>query len=555
MDPLLTSDNIDNTDNTDNIEWIVHKDYIPSYFTSSIVIISNNPILPNSSLIPILCKFKTVIFGDDFNQNIDNLPDSIQYITTGARFNTIITKIPESLLSLIFHHYSLYNYPLIFNQSSKKLRKIILGYDFNQSIDTFPDHIETITFTPDSSFDQQIIKLPANLKHLSLPLDYQSTIMKFPNGLIDIEINSNLNGSINYLPASVRKIQCNMHFGGKLDYLPYSLHTLLFMGALGRNIYINYGNRLDKLPYMLSELELPSNYNFVLNNLPINLQYIDVGIRYNKLIDNLPPNVKILHFNDSAIFDKPLNKLPISLTEINFGMYFNNNIFALQSLNNLVKLCIGNISNLDGNLPDSILYLELIDDYNYSVEHLPCNLKSLVLHGNFNQPINSLPDSLECLNLKYCNFNRVIYKLPRNLQKLLLGSKFNQPFEECKGILDAVNLKILKIGYVSYNWDNTNNTSNTCISKGRYNYAIDNTLPDGLEFLSISGNFDQPITILPKNINSLELTMINYSYASTIPYLDTIKHIYICENCNYKNNLKEIYGNKVIENNSIYDDD
>ena len=65
-------------------------------------IIFNNEF--NSTLTPeiidLLSKYKRVKFGNRFNQPVDNLPDSLEWIMFSVDFNQSVDKLPNSLKSI-----------------------------------------------------------------------------------------------------------------------------------------------------------------------------------------------------------------------------------------------------------------------------------------------------------------------------------------------------------------------------------------------------------------------------------------------------------------------
>jgi hypothetical protein len=124
---------------------------------------------------------KSLKFGFDFNQSMDNLPNDLEYLTLGAKFNQTINNLPLGLKTLIiggifsqtvdmlpenlevlylsggFSHF-IDNLPI----GLKTLR--LLGYSFNQPIDSLPNTIEILQLNP--KYKRPIYKLPSNLKSL-----------------------------------------------------------------------------------------------------------------------------------------------------------------------------------------------------------------------------------------------------------------------------------------------------------------------------------------------------------------------------------------------------
>ncbi len=53
-----------------------------------------------------------LLFGDRFNESVDNLPEGIKHITFGADFIKSLDNLPSSLKNLTFYDYSKFNCPV-----------------------------------------------------------------------------------------------------------------------------------------------------------------------------------------------------------------------------------------------------------------------------------------------------------------------------------------------------------------------------------------------------------------------------------------------------------
>lgn len=97
---------------------------------------------------------KKLIFGMNFNQDVLNLPTTIEYIKFGKNFNCCVDYLPCSLLTIIFD-----------------------GNIFSQSIDNLPSSIEEIILN--HCFNLQINYLPFKLKKISLSIELYLLNKKF----------------------------------------------------------------------------------------------------------------------------------------------------------------------------------------------------------------------------------------------------------------------------------------------------------------------------------------------------------------------------------------
>lgn len=105
-----------------------------------------------------------IIFGYFFNQPIDDLPNSIKYLTLGQYFNQPLNKLPKSITHLT------------------------IGFAFNQTLDKLPDSIVVLTIYYYETFIRLINSLPSTVMYLVL--------------INDVDINHAF--LINQLPSTVK---------------------------------------------------------------------------------------------------------------------------------------------------------------------------------------------------------------------------------------------------------------------------------------------------------------------------------------------------------------
>ena len=101
----------------------------------------NQKLIPD--IIEFLSKHQKVKFGKDFNQFVDNLPNSLTHLKLGVDFNQPVNNLPNSLTHLKF------------------------GKDFNQPVDNLPEsltHLELEQF----SFNKPLNNLPNSIIKLTL---------------------------------------------------------------------------------------------------------------------------------------------------------------------------------------------------------------------------------------------------------------------------------------------------------------------------------------------------------------------------------------------------
>jgi hypothetical protein len=109
-----------------------------------------------------------IIFGDDFNQPLDNVvcPERLNEIHFGGRFNQPIDKVkfPESLREIYFG--DKFNQPIDKVKFPASLHHIFFGKHFNQPIENvkWPEQLCKISFGDD--FNQPIEKVKWYLTHI-----------------------------------------------------------------------------------------------------------------------------------------------------------------------------------------------------------------------------------------------------------------------------------------------------------------------------------------------------------------------------------------------------
>lgn len=158
-------------------------------------------------------------------------------------------------------------------------------------------------------------------------------------------------------------------------------------------------------------------------------------------------------------------------------------------------------------LPDSIKYLEIIDDNFLSHNVIPMsrNLEELYLNGNYYQYLslkNILPFGLKKLTLDtYFNLS-----ITDSLPESLISLKFGQYF-------DNVVINNLPKGLLTLEFGR------------RFNKSIAGTLPQGLQHLKFGYFFNQPVIgFLPKNLIRLEFDS-SFDQPIEFTHLDRLEYL------------------------------
>ena len=136
-------------------------------------------------------------FGNSFNKNVDNLPHSIINLTFGHEFNKSVDNLPPLMQNLTFG----WNFNCTIDNLPSSLLNLTFGYEFNQLIDNLPNSIISINFCEiilffhqsKKIFDKQLNCLPNSIYEIKLPHNYDQEIIKIPLNLKKISCSSSYN--------------------------------------------------------------------------------------------------------------------------------------------------------------------------------------------------------------------------------------------------------------------------------------------------------------------------------------------------------------------------
>jgi hypothetical protein len=201
-----------------------------------------------------ISKCKTIIFGSEFNQPINDLPNTIESITFGKNFNQPINNLPLNL----------------------KILNIEQGYEegkFNNPVDNLPLGLGKLIISSES-FNQSLDNLPSGLKYLEInSIMFNQPIDNLPNGLVELKITGDFNQPIDNLPDSLENLDLTCDINYSVDNLPNNLVSL--------------------------KIGLNSDFDVKINNLPQNLMFLQVGHNYVHPFDNLNEGLEYLVIGDT----------------------------------------------------------------------------------------------------------------------------------------------------------------------------------------------------------------------------------------------------------------
>ena len=230
---------------------------------------------------------KKIIFTDDFNDNIDNLPLGLEILILGKKFNKSVDNLPNTLKEI--HFGNSFNQPLDYLPNS--LNKIVFEQNFNQSLDNLPNSINEIKFNVsnfnENKFNYDINFLPNQLSKLILPSNFDKEIFNFPPNLKYLYLGKKFNKTLNNLPESLEILIFDSQYNQQIYKLPNNLRHLSFSKKM------NYSNLLKILPNSMISLCLPDDNRIysINNNIISNLKKIKIeNFNYNNFVFDIIKN-------------------------------------------------------------------------------------------------------------------------------------------------------------------------------------------------------------------------------------------------------------------------
>lgn len=391
-------------------------------------------------------NIKIIRIGHHFDNKLDKLPKGLEVLecsnwNVGTHYE--LNNLPENLNELILSPY--YNFPI--NNLPKKLKSLTIGYDFCQDIEYLPEtleYLETSGFVehnikkfPDNLKEcilnseiniNHIDILPVGLKTLELPSSFDKDIGLgyFPKDLEYIGFPQDYNTIVKkeYFPMKVKKIKMTPSKEWFPDDLPKHL----------KELNLSYGDiykPFDNLPKELEELEIHNADNIcdnIFDNLKNNIRYIEINLQGGKCvnINHFPMNLEILKLHSCNI---PLSKkiLPSSLKYLTIEGNYNQKIDNFPENLEELEIYYSSFEGEINNLPSSLKKLVIMecDNFKSKLDNLPKNLKILEFGKNLGEPVfiedtekilDNLPENLEELEL--CNVFTKINSLPKNIKKI-----------------------------------------------------------------------------------------------------------------------------------------
>ena len=308
----------------------------------------------------------------------------------------------------------------------------------------------------------------------------------------------------------------------KLSWLLDTVSIIYFEGNICKNIFTEENQKYFR---KIRTIHLPDSFNEEILFYPQNLQVVIYGSKYNSKIDALPDSVRTIVFGH--FFNLDIDKLPKNIIEIKFGELFNSNINISGKLK---KIEFGKYFNQDiSQLSFTAEELIFGDEFNQNINFLLPGVKIIRFGFNFNQNIDLLPEGLEELTV---NSDVELGNLPRSLKVLKIGGNFKERLQNLPDIEELI-----------FSWDSSLYST--------YSKKLEN-LPDSIRVIQVPRWYTDTFFELPKNIEKILFytdsdTTSNIRLDIDLEKYEKLKEVMISSDHKYINELKEKYGDIIIE--------
>jgi hypothetical protein len=155
----------------------------------------------DNTVIELLKQYKKVVFDNQFNSNIDWLPEGITDLHLGMHFNQPFNNLPSTIKRICIKKnndvgYTYFNQPLDYLPPGLEELLISFNKEFNYPLNNLPPGIKKL-FLIGYNYKQPINNLPDSLEEINIKqFDYENT-HKLPVNLKIIKISENRNNIIN----------------------------------------------------------------------------------------------------------------------------------------------------------------------------------------------------------------------------------------------------------------------------------------------------------------------------------------------------------------------
>jgi hypothetical protein len=531
-------------------------------------------------LVEKLKNYDTIIFGNNFNSPIDNLPDNIKKISwLNSYFDKPILKFPINLEILDFSgliwENNFENLDICVIPNSVKVIKTLIS---NINLPNLPLDLEILQITgEDFQKYYKILKPLKKIKKLIigeraiLLNDTELNLNMLPSSLEILSIYFAKSFELENLPTGLKKLRIETVFSDfSLDILPSSLEEL-YIGCR------KYNNPIDMLPCGLKKITLESSQFNKMLSFPDNLEILILKLNPSKMgLITLPKNLKNLNLgvlllpNEILVFESKIkllnNGFPTGLLNLTITTDFLSNDIVLPEYLVSLKILNGDIviheiPEFSFELPNSLKYLNIGRNINFKFINMPESLECLYLNDSFNLELPEFPKSLRLLYFDVHGYTHKLPKFNEGLKHLYLSYFNSIPGYEILDLPDSLESLYLKyiikdyfvfppnLKYFGYNPyynlepnskevkdlnDYYKNNEELDCNVIEFNNKLLSSMPDSVEIFSTNIDINKySISRLPANLKEIGV----YNRELTNSGFDYIKYFI---DCGCTNNFSDI---------------
>eukprot|EP01133_Synstelium_polycarpum_P007475 gene7475-8746_t len=368
-----------------------------------------------------LCSLKHLTLGQDFDQDFECLPASLQYLSLAGDWFNRSLPFAEGLETLVLGQ--AFKLPLV-PGSMPSLKSLSLHHTYNEKL---PECLKITHLSIGCDYEHMIPQTVSNL--ILLESSNNQVRLQIPMSVTNLELGSNFVQPLDQL-SIVNSQVVHLKFGTKWNHplepntLPDSLTHLTF-GAC-----FNTPLQLGSIPTSVSHLDLGTQYNHKLKTgcIPNSVVHLKLSDCYNQSL-SIPNSVKNLIFGSA--FNQPLKLglIPRGVTSVTFGEQFNQDLPKGSLPSSILTLRFGDRFDQEisaSNLPNNIETLEFGHHFDQAIPSLPQSVKNLTF-GDLDQSIpGGIPQTVTSLYLYYCLEELTSEILTASVSKFSVGEFFDQ---------------------------------------------------------------------------------------------------------------------------------
>jgi hypothetical protein len=137
-------------------------------------------------------KNLTHLILSNYNEPLDNLPNTITYLNIGYLYRQSLDNLPNSIMHLK------------------------IGNSFDKPLDNLPNTITCLEFDEFAAFNQLVDNLPNSITHIVFGSDFNQPIDNLPKSVVNLTLGERFSYPINVIAKQLKRI--NMRFANYVKF-------------------------------------------------------------------------------------------------------------------------------------------------------------------------------------------------------------------------------------------------------------------------------------------------------------------------------------------------